>query len=243
MKRFINEIKYLNKNMSYTTRLIILIIIGYFLYSLKNIFFNPILLAYILILLFSLLIHEIAHGFMAYLFGDNTAKRYGRLSLNPLHHLDPLGTIFPIMMILSGSSLVIGWAKPVPINYYNLRHGRFGEFCVAIAGVLSNILLAIIGVTIFKYGYEYLDNSILLAMVIYLIRLNLLLAIFNIIPIPPLDGSRVLASIGSNDLRNNIFYMDKYGIIIILILSWTGLLYNFINPVFSFLLNFLDKIL
>lgn len=243
MKKFFKEMKYLNRNMSYSTKLVIIVILVYLLYSLKNIFFNPIILAYIAILLFSLLIHELSHGLMAYLFGDNTAKKYGRLSLNPLHHLDPLGTIFPILMILSGSSLVIGWAKPVPINYYNLKHGRFGEFCVAVAGVLSNILLAIIGILIFKHAYIYIENTILIAMVIYLVRLNLLLAIFNIIPIPPLDGSRVLASLGNNDLRNNIFYMDRYGILIILILSWTGLLYNFINPVFSFLINFLDKVL
>lgn len=244
MKRFINELKYLNRGMPTSTKIIIGVIVAYILLSFgKNILFNPSIFINIAILIFSLLVHEISHGLIAYICGDNTAKKYGRLSLNPLHHLDPLGTLFPIFMILSGSSFIFGWAKPVPINYYRLKYGRVGEFLVAIAGVASNILLAIIGMFMFKYMYDILATLHLLEAVLYMISLNILLAVFNIMPIPPLDGSRVLASIGSYDLRDSIFHMDRYGIFIILILSWTGLLYRFIAPAYMSILAFLDKII
>lgn len=244
MKRFINELKYLNRGMPTSTKIIIGVIIVYIFLSFgKNFLFNPSIFINIIILIFSLLVHEISHGLMAYICGDNTAKKYGRLSLNPLHHLDPLGTLLPIFMILSGSSFIFGWAKPVPINYYRLKYGRVGEFLVAIAGVTSNILLAIIGMFMFKYMYDILATLHLLEPVLYMISLNILLAVFNIMPIPPLDGSRVLASIGSYDLRESIFHMDRYGIFIILILSWTGLLYKFIAPAYMSILAFLDKII
>lgn len=244
MKRFINELKYLNRDMPTPTKIIIGVIVLYIFLSFgRNIIFNPSIFINIAILLFSLLVHEVAHGFMAYICGDNTAKNYGRLSLNPLHHLDPLGTIFPILLILSGSSFVFGWAKPVPINYYRLKHGRVGEFLVAIAGVMANILLAVIGMILFKHFYDILAPLHLLEPILYMISLNILLAVFNIIPIPPLDGSRVLASIGSSDLRDTIFHMDRYGIFIILILSWTGILYKFISPAYMAILAFLDKLI
>ena len=157
MKRFIEELKYLNRGMPTTTKIIIIVILLYVILSFgKNLIFNPSIFINIIILIFSLLVHELSHGVMTLSCGDNTAKRYGRLSLNPLNHLDPLGTIFPILLILSGSSFVFGWAKPVPINYYRLKYRRVGEFLVAIAGVLSNILLAILGMFMFKYMYEIL---------------------------------------------------------------------------------------
>lgn len=244
MKRFINELKYLNRGMPTFTKIILGVIAAYIFISFgENILFNPSIFINIAILIFSLLVHEISHGLMAYICGDSTAKNYGRLSLNPLHHLDPLGTIFPILLILSGSSFVFGWAKPVPINYYRLKYGRVGEFLVAIAGVLSNIILAIIGMILFKHFYEVLAPLHLLKPILYMISLNILLAVFNIIPIPPLDGSRVLASIGSYDLRDSIFHMDRYGIFIIMILSWTGILYKFIAPAYMAILSFLDKLI
>lgn len=243
MRRFIEELKYLNRNMSNTTKIILIVILLYFIMGLgSNLLFNPSVFINIIVLLFSLLAHELAHGFMAYLCGDKTAKYYGRLSLNPIHHLDPLGTLFPVLMILSGSSFIIGWAKPVPINYYRLKYGRVGEFLVAIAGVTTNLILAIVGIILYKNFYYLLSDIHLLKPILYMVSLNILLAVFNLIPIPPLDGSRVIASIGNEDLRENIFYMDRYGIFIILILSWTGILYKFIGPVYMAILSVLDKL-
>ena len=244
MKKFINELKYLNRDMPNSTKVIIGIMISYFIFTFgRNIIYNPLIFINIIILLISLLIHELSHGFVAYLCGDNTAKRYGRLSLNPLNHLDPLGTIFPILLILSGAHFVFGWAKPVPINYYRLKYGRVGEFLVAIAGIASNILLATLGIFILKYMYESLVSWHLVGVVLYLINLNILLAIFNIMPIPPLDGSRIVAAIGNENLRETIFHMDRYGILIIMILSWTGMLYRFIIPTYEFMIEFLYKII
>lgn len=243
MKNFIDKLKYYNQNISLLTKIIFGFIILYLLYNLKVIFNNPIILFQILLLILSLLIHEIAHGFAAYIFGDNTAKNRGRLSLNPLHHIDPLGVIVPILLILSGSSVVIGWAKPVPINYYELKGGRFGEFCVAIAGVLANLILAIIGFYFFRHSPYTNKFGMPVLLTIYFIQLNLILAIFNIIPIPPLDGSRVLAALGNRDLRNAIFYVDRFGIVIIFILLEIGVISKFINPMLKYAINFLDKII
>ena len=217
MKNLLRKLRYLNERLTLPSKLILLVVI---IYLGVQILQMDILAKglQILIILISLLFHEIAHGLVAYKLGDNTAKNGGRLSLNPFAHLDFYGTLFPILMILSGSNLVLGWAKPVPINYYNLKHGRVGEFLVAIAGVFANLLLMILGIYIFKHLEFY--NYYLQFFLMHLILLNACLIIFNLIPIPPLDGSRILASLGNNNLRGTIFSLDRYGIFIIIILSY-----------------------
>ncbi|MFH1170891.1 MAG: site-2 protease family protein [Candidatus Vogelbacteria bacterium] len=146
----------------------------------------------ILILILSVVIHEVSHGWVAYALGDPTAKLAGRLTLNPLPHLDPVGSVFlPLILFITGSSILFGWAKPVPYNPYNLRAGRWGPAIVGLAGPVSNLFLAgvfsiIIRLTMGAMPIAFFE---LTAMIIII---NLSLAIFNLIPIPPLDGSKIL---------------------------------------------------
>lgn len=192
----------------------------------------------VIILLFCLVIHELAHGYMALFCGDKTAQYSGRLSLNPLKHLDPIGTLIPIFMLLSGSNFIIGWAKPVPVNYFAFRNGRVGEFLVSIAGVLTNYLLMIVGAILIKYGLIPF-NSIS----IYFIIINMALGTFNLLPIPPLDGSRVLASFLTGEDRVRIFSLDTYGILFIVVLSYFGVLDKMMSPIYNVLVRFIDIII
>lgn len=146
----------------------------------------------IVALIISVILHEVAHGYAAYLLGDPTAKLSGRLTLNPLPHIDPVGSVLiPALLVLSGSGMLFGWAKPVPYNPYNLRNQRWGEAIVGVAGVATNIILAIVfGLAarfLFVGGNELLAS--LLATVAYI---NLFLGLFNLIPFPPLDGFTVI---------------------------------------------------
>lgn len=193
----------------------------------------------IIILIFSLIIHELGHGFMAYLCGDKTAKIYGRLSLNPLKHLDPVGTLFPILMILTGSSFVVGWAKPIPVNYGRIKNGRLGEFLIAIAGVSTNFILMIVGAIIFKI-IRYSSSELLIQSVSYLITINMVLGIFNLLPIPPLDGSRVIGSFLSLKDREKIFSYDRFGIVLVILLAYFGLLSKILIPIYDTVINLLN---
>jgi len=146
----------------------------------------------IIILIFSVVLHEVAHGYMANWLGDPTARLQGRLTLNPLKHLDPVGSvILPLMLKLTGSPVLIGYAKPVPYNPYNLK-GRYDEALVAFAGPGTNILLALIFGLAIRFFGDVLDPSLLVAFAI-IASINIMLAIFNLIPLPPLDGSKILS--------------------------------------------------
>lgn len=144
----------------------------------------------IAILIFSVVVHEVAHGAMAYYLGDHTAKRAGRLTLNPVPHIDPMGSlILPGLMALMGSGVLFGWAKPVPYNPYNLRKGgRWGEMLVAAAGPLSNFALALVFGLTLQLGLIPEEAVGLAFAAVYI---NVLLGIFNLLPIPPLDGSKI----------------------------------------------------
>lgn len=148
-----------------------------------------------LVLIMSIVIHEVSHGLAAMSQGDLTAKYQGRLTLNPLKHIDPFGSvILPLLFVLSGSSMVFGWAKPVPYNPYNLKNGRWSELWVAVAGPLSNICIALL----FGLVLRFFGNSLPLATIQILSMvslINLVLAIFNLVPLPPLDGSKILFSL------------------------------------------------
>ena len=169
----------------------------------------------IIVLIFSAIIHEYMHGFAAHQLGDDTAKNAGRLTINPLAHLDWMGSVFlPLILILSGAGFVIGWAKPVPYNPYNLRDKKYGELKVAIAGPLSNLVVAIIFGLILRFApFISLTFAGLISAVIYI---NLLLMIFNLLPIPPLDGSKVLAAFLSDKAKQKYFSISSYGIILVI---------------------------
>ncbi len=148
----------------------------------------------IAILVMSVVIHEVSHGVVANWLGDPTARLQGRLTLNPVSHIDPMGSlILPGILALSGSPLLFGWAKPVPYNPYNFqRGGKWAEALVAGAGPASNLLIALIFGMAFRFGLVPMEA---MELGLYLVSINVLLAIFNMIPIPPLDGSKVLASL------------------------------------------------
>ncbi|OGZ11973.1 MAG: hypothetical protein A3D67_03365 [Candidatus Lloydbacteria bacterium RIFCSPHIGHO2_02_FULL_51_22] len=150
----------------------------------------------ILILVFSVILHEIAHGYMAEALGDSTARRSGRLTLNPLPHLDLWGSvIIPLILLMTNAGFLIGWAKPVPYNPYNLRNAWWGEALVAGAGPAMNIGIAFVFSILLRVnaGADFLPSSFV-DLTASLVFINLLLAFFNLVPVPPLDGSKVLAS-------------------------------------------------
>jgi Zn-dependent protease len=173
----------------------------------------------IIILIMSVVIHEVSHGYAALWMGDVTAKYAGRLTMNPIKHLDLFGSIIlPAFLILTGSHFLIGWAKPVPYNPYNLRNQRWGELVVAIAGPLANVSIAVLmGLFIrasFLLGLPPSIQFINLAMVA--IFINFFLAIFNLIPIPPLDGSKVLFNLFPKlSLRIRPF-MELYSLVLLI---------------------------
>lgn len=152
-------------------------------------------LFFLVILIFSIIIHEIAHGYMAEWFGDPTARLAGRLTLNPVPHIDPIGSIILPALLLIGSSgsFAFGWAKPVPYNPYNLRNFKWGTIWVGLAGVLANMALAIIFGLMLRYSVELgITDPAFAKMLATIVFLNIVLAVFNMIPFPPLDGAKVL---------------------------------------------------
>ena len=177
------------------------------------------------VLIFSIIIHEIAHGYAAYLLGDDTAKRAGRLTLNPLSHLDPFGSIFlPLILVLTNSPVLFGWAKPVPINYGNLKNPRTDIRWVSMAGILANLCLVIIFTLVYHLSGIVLIKTISISFVLY----NLSLALFNSIPIPPLDGSRLLTSLLPYRAARWMHSVEPYGILILFILLYFKL-FNFLG--------------
>ncbi|MCS5423022.1 MULTISPECIES: site-2 protease family protein [Psychrilyobacter] len=242
MRDFFENFKYENRDMPRSTKVIYgTLAVLLLVFLMGRLIKTPTILIMIGVLMISIILHELAHGVVAYLNGDSTAKVMGRLTLNPIKHIDPLGMLLPIGLILMGSSFVIGWAKPVPVDYRNFRRGELSVFMVSIAGVVVNFTLAFVGATIIKFFPElYMSNDIVHMAIGYLIRINLVLGIFNILPIPPLDGSKILWSLGGDVIKDMVENLDRYGFFIIIALSYLGILWKIIDPMFGFLVNILN---
>ena len=181
------------------------------------------LLIYIIPLLFAITLHEAAHGWVASKLGDHTARMMGRVTLNPIKHVDPVGTILvPLaLLLMPGVGFIFGWAKPVPINFRALRSQKSGMIWVALAGPGANFLMAI-GWLILAIISLKLELFILYSMARVGIFLNILLAVFNLLPIPPLDGSRVISALLPGPLAYKYGQFEQYGFLILLGLMFIG---------------------
>lgn len=185
----------------------------------------------LVILILSVVIHEISHGYAALWLGDNTAQYAGRLTLNPLKHLDLFGSVI-VPLLLSFSGVIFGWAKPVPYNPYNLKNRKWGELIVAMAGPASNILIALIFSLIIRLaGVD--SNLVFIAAMI--VQVNLVLAVFNLVPIPPLDGSKILFSLLTPKYQYVRTFFERYGLILLILFIF--FLWKLVSPIISFLFS------
>ncbi|NIY74421.1 site-2 protease family protein [Thalassospira sp. HF15] len=174
---------------------------------------------WIIPVLLAVTLHEAAHGFAAKLFGDDTAQRMGRLSLNPIRHIDPVGTILiPALLLVTAAPFLFGYAKPVPVAFHRLHPQRLGVICVAIAGPATNIALAIASILLLVWlpSFSPSVNDWLATMLNQSLWLNCILAVFNMLPIPPLDGGRVLTAISPMPIARVLARMEKTGMIILI---------------------------
>lgn len=173
-------------------------------------------------LLYSIIIHELAHGWVAYRMGDPTAKLAGRLTLSPLKHLDPIGTL---MLFILG----FGWAKPVPVNFSYVKDTRKGLILISSAGIIANMILAFLALLIYHIFLPP-QTSVFAKILYFMAQINIILAAFNLIPIPPLDGSKILMGFTSERFQDTLSRLEPYGFFIIIVLLYIGAL----DPVIAF---------
>jgi len=181
------------------------------------------------VLFLSIILHEVAHGYMAYRLGDPTARDANRLTLNPLAHIDPFGSILlPILLVVSHSPVLLGWAKPVPFNPAYFRDFRKGTMLVGAAGPVTNLVLAVAAGVLFRL---FTPGGLVGLVLLNLCVTNITLAVFNLIPIPPLDGSRVLVGFMPHDWISGYLFMERYGFLVIFGLLYLGVLDHLLIPI------------
>ncbi|MCG6946766.1 MAG: site-2 protease family protein [Deltaproteobacteria bacterium] len=194
--------------------------------------FSPIQVIMILVvLLFSVILHEVAHGYTALRLGDPTARDAGRLTLNPIKHIDPFGTVvLPLLLHLTHSPILIGWAKPVPVNPHLLREPNKAMMLVAASGPLTNITLAVL----FALGLRNLPAStapLFVDILVFSCYINIILALFNLLPVPPLDGSKLLAGLLPGRLREYYLRLGRYGVFVVLPFIYLALKYGVLTTI------------
>ena len=187
---------------------------------------------YIAILIMSVVIHETSHGFVAEFFGDKTARHAGRLTLNPLKHLDLFGSIILPTLLYFSSGFVFGWAKPVPYNPNNLRNRKWGTVAVASAGVLANLFLAILFGLVLRFSSDFAVPAGFSFIISSIVIINLALALFNLVPIPPLDGSKILFQILPELFYPLVELLERYSLIFLLI--FIVFFANYLYPLLAF---------
>ncbi|MEM7292930.1 MAG: site-2 protease family protein [Pseudomonadota bacterium] len=185
--------------------------------------------------IFAITVHEVAHGWVAMRLGDNTARAMGRLTLNPIKHIDIVGTLVVPAVLLFLGGFLFGWAKPVPVNWRNLRHPKTDMIYVAAAGPLANLFMALLWLLVLKMGIAWSNSNVFVGLpMVYTgyagILINLVLMVLNMLPIPPLDGSRVLAGLLPNPLAYQLARLERFGLPILILLLALGWLGQIIGP-------------
>jgi Zn-dependent protease len=191
------------------------------------------------VIIFSIIVHEVAHGVMANFLGDPTARLEGRLTLNPVPHIDPVGSIIVPLLTVFGGGFMFGWAKPVPYNPRNLKNQQWGEALVAAAGPLSNLIIAGFFGTLIRFaGNLGLASTSFYTVAGMIVVSNIVLAVFNLVPIPPLDGSKVLFSLLPYHIRHNEFFtfLERYGLVLALFFAF--FLFQTLHPVIELIFQF-----
>lgn len=199
-------------------------------------------------LLFAVVVHEVAHGWVARQLGDNTAYLMGRLTLNPLKHIDPIGTILVPAVLLITVGFAFGWAKPVPVNFNNLHHPKRDTALVAVAGPFSNLLMALVWALIAKLASVMPESlamitSPLIVMSMFGILINTILMVFNLIPIPPTDGGRIATSLLPPRLGYQLSRVEPFGLLILVALMLSGVLWRLFDEVIQMVMQLINFLL